>query len=74
MEVHNMAFSYNNLWKMLIDKNMKKMDLKSACKISPSTLAKLSKNQSVSMEVLQKICNKLECNVNDIMEITPDKD
>lgn len=65
-----MAVSYNKLWKMLIDKNMKKMQLKDAAGIGSTTLAKLSKNQPVSMEVMMKICGVLGCNIGDIMDIT----
>ena len=65
-----MTVSYNKLWKMLIDKNMKKMQLKDATGIGSTTLSKLSKNQPVSMEVMMKICGVLECNIGDIMDIT----
>ncbi len=64
-----MAVSYNKLWKMLIDKNMKKMQLKDAAGIGSTTLAKLSKNQPVSMEVMMKICGVLRCNIGDVMDI-----
>lgn len=64
-----LAFCYNKLWKLLIDKNMKKMDLKKEAKIGSTTLAKLSKNQTVSMEVIQKICKVLNCNICDIVDI-----
>ncbi len=65
-----MAVSYNKLWKMLIDKNMKKMQLKEATGIGSTTLSKLSKNQPVSMEVMMKICGVLNCNIGDIMDVT----
>lgn len=63
-----MSFSYNKLWKLLIDKNMRKVDLRDAIGITPATLAKLSKNQNVNMEVLAKICKELKCDVGDILE------
>lgn len=63
-----MAFSYNKLWKMLIDKNMNKVALRDAIGITPGTLSKLSKNQKVSMDVLGKICKELHCNVGDIVD------
>ena len=63
-----MSFNYNKLWKLLIDKNMRKIDLRDAIGITPATLAKLSKNQNVNMEVLAKICRELNCDVGDIME------
>lgn len=69
-----MAISYNKLWKLLIDKNMKKMDLRSAAGISTNALAKLGKNENVSTGVLEKICLALNCQVEDIMEITDSKE
>lgn len=65
---HVMALSYNKLWKILIDKNMNKIQLKGAIGIGPGTLSKLSKNQRVSMEVLEKICKELNCNFGDIVD------
>jgi len=67
-----MAFSYNKLWKLLIDKNMNKTALRDAIGITPATLARLSKNQNVTMDVLSKICNKLDCNIEDIIEYIRD--
>ena len=67
-----MEVRYNKLWKMLIDKNMKKMDLLEAIEISPNTLAKLGKNENVSMDVLKRICEYFKCDVGDIMEIVPE--
>lgn len=64
-----MNISYNKLWKLLIDKNMTKTELRLKADIATSTLAKLSKNEQVSMEVLLKICNVLDCELNDIIEI-----
>lgn len=63
-----MSISYNKLWKLLIDKNMTKTDLRLKADIATSTLAKLSKNEQVSMEVLLKICNSLNCGLDDIVE------
>ncbi|RHO56684.1 XRE family transcriptional regulator [Eubacterium sp. AM05-23] len=64
-----MAISYNGLWKMLIDKNMKKMDLveNENIKISSSTLAKMSRGEFVSMSVLEKICSELDCDFGDLI-------
>lgn len=62
-----MGISYNGLWKLLIDKNMKKMDLVEEVGISSSTLAKLSKGEAVSMGVLEKLCEKLDCDFGDII-------
>lgn len=66
-----MVISYNKLWKLLIDNNMKKMDLIDKIGIGTTTLAKLSKNQIVSMTVLVKLCELFHCNVGDIMDILP---
>lgn len=62
-----MAVSYNGLWKLLIDKNMKKMDLVERISISSSTLAKMSKGEVVSMTILEKICEELNCDFGDII-------
>lgn len=65
-----MIVSYNGLWKLLIDKNMKKMDLVQKVGISTSTLAKMGKGEPVSLEVLGKICDKLGCDFGDIINFT----
>ena len=62
-----MAVSYNGLWKLLIDKNMKKVDLMNRIEISSSTLAKMTKEELVSLKVLEKICAELECDFGDII-------
>lgn len=64
-----MTLSYNKLWKLLIDKGMTKTEMRLKADISTTTLAKLGKNETVSMEVLLKICKVLECNVGDIMDV-----
>ncbi len=64
-----MEFSYNKLWKLLIDKKMMKKDLMAKTNITSSTIAKMGKNKAVSMEVLGKICVALECDIGDIVEI-----
>lgn len=63
-----MVVSYKKLWKILIDKDMKKKDLQVATGISWASITKLSKGETVSMGVLRKICEVLECNIGDIME------
>lgn len=68
-----MKMSYNKLWKLLIDKKMKKSDLRKNAKISSSTLAKLTNDENVTTDVLVRICNELKCDVSDIMEFVPDK-
>ena len=67
-----MAVSYRKLWKLLIDKDMKKKDLRLASGISTNALAKLGKNDRVTTNVLEKICITLNCDVGDIMEIVDD--
>lgn len=64
-----MGISYKRLWKLLIDHNMKKVDLKNATKISAATMSKLNKNQPVSLDVLMKICTVLECDIGDVVEM-----
>ena len=63
-----LPFNYKPLWKTLIDKNMTKTKLAEKIKINHNTLAKMSKNEYVSMETLDKICNELNCKIEDIIE------
>lgn len=63
-----MKISYNKLWKMLIDKNMNRSDLKDAAKISASSIAKLGRGDNITTDVLLKICEAMDCNLEDIME------
>ena len=67
-----MSFSYKKLWKLLIDKNMRRKDLMQQTGITSSTMAKLSKEQPVSMTVIAKICDALDCNVGDIVDYLKD--
>ena len=64
-----MAISYNKLWKLLLDKGMSKTTLRIKTDISSATLAKLSKNDVVSMDIIFRICEALNCNVGDIMDV-----
>ena len=64
-----MAVSYKRLWKLLIDLDMKKKDLKDITGIGSTTLTKLSKNEPVSMDVMIKICVALKCNIGDIVDV-----
>ncbi len=66
-----MEVSYKKLWKLLIDKDMKKKDLQADAGISWSSVTKLSKGETVSMEVLMKVCEALNCDIGDIMELIP---
>ncbi len=67
-----MAFSYNKLWKLLIDKKMLKKDLMAKSNITSSTMAKLGKDLPVSMGVLGRICEALDCNIGDIVDYIKD--
>jgi len=64
--------SYKKLWKLLIDKDMKKKDLRKAAGISTASMAKLSKNENLTTDVLLKICDALKCDISDIMEVSLD--
>ena len=64
-----MKMSYKKLWKLLIDKDMKKTDLRKAAGISSSSLAKLGKDENVTTDVLLRICKALDCELDDIVEI-----
>lgn len=68
-----MSVSYNKLWKLLIDRNMKRTELRIASGISSSTLAKLGKNESVSTDVLVRICKTLNCDIGEIVEVISDE-
>lgn len=67
-----MRVSYNRLFKLLIDKELKKTEFAKKVNIGQNTLAKLSKNEFVSMDVLAKICEGLDCRIEDIMEFIPE--
>ena len=68
-----MAISYKKLWKLLIDRDLKKKDLSSLAGISPASVTKLGKNENVNTDILEKICRALDCDIADIMEMTEDK-
>ncbi|RJX21544.1 MAG: XRE family transcriptional regulator [Desulforudis sp.] len=68
-----MKVSYKKLWKLLIDRDMKKKDLQLAAGLSSTTIAKLSNHENVSMEVLKKVCTTLSVDFGDIMELVPDQ-
>ena len=69
-----MAVSYNGLWKMLIDKNTYKKDLSADLGISSATMAKMGRGENVSMDILEKICDYMDCNIGDIMSFEKDKE
>ena len=64
-----MIISYKKLWKLLIDRDLKKKDLREMAGISPSTIAKLGRNENINTEVIIKICQALKCDICEIMEI-----
>lgn len=66
-----MSISYNKMWKLLIDHNMKRKDLKEKAEVSQNVMARLSKNQAVTMETMEKICLALQCDIGDVMEFIP---
>lgn len=65
-----MAVQYNRLWKLLIDKKMKKSALTELADVSSSTIAKLNRDEYVSLEVLERICRALRCDIGDVVELT----
>ena len=67
-----MDVNYNKLFKMLIDRSLKKTEFAKLVGISANTLAKLSRNETVSMDIIVKICRKLDCSIDDIMDVLPD--
>lgn len=68
-----MAVSYNKLWKLLVDKKMSKADLRKAADVAPNTMTKLRRDEPVTLAILGKICNVLECDYGDIMTYVPDR-
>ena len=69
-----MTISYKKLWKMLIDKDMKKKDLMRVAKLNTSLVAKMGKDLPVNLEVMSRICKVLECDIGDVMEMIPDEE
>ena len=69
-----MQLSYNNLWKLLIDRNIKKQELKEATGLGSTTMTKLNSNQLVSMEVMMKICFFLQCDIGEVMSFNFNKE
>lgn len=67
-----MGVTYKKLWKLLIDKNITKVQLRDMTEMGPNTLAKMGKDQRVSLEVLEKICKTLDCNFSDIIDYVKD--
>ncbi|WP_270411958.1 helix-turn-helix domain-containing protein [Ligilactobacillus ruminis] len=69
-----MRISYNRLWKLLIDKNLKKKDLMERWSISSASVAKLTKGDNITTDVLLRICEGLDCDFADIMQVIPDEE
>lgn len=69
-----MKVGYNKLWKLLIDMNLNKTKLREMAQMSPNTMAKLGKNETISMDIILRICEVLKCDVGDIMETIPDEE
>lgn len=69
-----MTVNYNKLWKLLLDKNMIKKDLREMAGLSTNVIAKMGKGGDVSTEVLRKICMALDCKIEEIVEIVPDEE
>lgn len=69
-----MSISYKKLWKLLIDKDMMKKDLQQAAGISWASVTKMSKGETVSLDVLMKVCKTLECDIGDVVELLPDEE
>ena len=70
IEVIPMTVSYKKLWKLLIDRDMKKKDLLASAGISQSSLSKMRRNENINTDILVKVCTALKCDIGDIMEIT----
>ena len=69
-----MDISYNKLFKLLIDRKMKKKDLREKAGIGSSTMTKLANNENVTVEIIAKICTALDCKMDDIIDIIPDEE
>ena len=67
----SLTVSYNKLWKLLVDKKMSKADLRRAVEISPNTMTKLRRDEEVSISVLKRLCECLECNIGDLCDFIP---
>ncbi len=67
-----MAVSYKRLWKLLIDKDMKKKDLEEQAKVSHYTVSKMYRGENITIDMLERICKALNCTPNDVMEFIPD--
>ena len=69
-----MAVSYKKLWKLLIDKDMKKKELEQRAKVSHYTVSKMYRGENVTIDILERICKTLGCSIDDIVEFVPDEE
>ncbi len=69
-----MSVSYKKLWKILIDRDMRKEDLRLAAGLTTTTIAKLGRNETVHLDIILKICKTLGCGIDDILEIVPENE
>jgi DNA-binding Xre family transcriptional regulator len=69
-----MSLSYNGLWKLMIDKNLNKVELMKVADISSGTVAKMTKGEPVSMTILMKICDKLDCDIGELVHYVRDEE
>ena len=69
-----MSVSYKKVWKLLVDKNMNKTDLRKKAQLSTNVIAKMGKNEQVSMDTLDKICKVLHCNIGDVMDFVEENE
>ena len=69
-----MAVCYNNLWKLLIDRNMKNKHLQTAANLTSHAMRKLSRNEAITTDTLAKICRSLDCTVDEIMDVLPEEE
>ena len=67
------VYSYNKLWKLLVDKKMKKKDLMEKTKIASSTMAKMGRGEAVSLDILGRICKVMECNIGDLVDFVKEE-
>lgn len=69
-----MSINYKKLWKILIDRDMRKEDLRLAAGLTTTTIAKLGRNETVHLDIILKICKTLGCGIDDILEIVPENE
>lgn len=69
-----MSFSFNPLWKLLVDKNMSKEEMRKVLGLSPATVAKMGKGENVSLDVIDRLCNYFNCEINEIIEHVKEKE